>query len=123
MGGAGPVGTDSVSLQHWLQRFGAESGELRLIVGDFTECLRNGRPPWDAYQAMMSVRMIELERQPGIIPVGVGETWRRMMEKSLLQVTGKEAKAACRTDQLVGGVEAGIEGGIHVMRVLWQEHS
>ena len=67
--------------------------------------------------------MIELERQPGIIPVGVGETWRRMMAKSLLQVTGKEAKAACRTDQLVGGAEAGIEGGIHVMRVLCQEHS
>ena len=33
--GAGPGGTDSVSLQHWLQRFGATSAELRLIVGDF----------------------------------------------------------------------------------------
>ena len=32
LGGAGPGGTDSVSLQHWLLRFGAASGELRLIV-------------------------------------------------------------------------------------------
>ena len=46
LGGAGPGGTDSVSLQHWLLRFGAASAELRLIVGDFVEWLENGRPPW-----------------------------------------------------------------------------
>ena len=34
-GGASPGGTDLVSLQHWLLRFGAASGELRLIVADF----------------------------------------------------------------------------------------
>ena len=44
-GGAGPGGTDSVSLQQWLMRFGAASAELRLIVGDFVEWLGNGRPP------------------------------------------------------------------------------
>ena len=44
-GGAGPGGTDSVSLQHWLLRFGAAIAELRLIVWDFVEWLRNGRPP------------------------------------------------------------------------------
>ena len=36
-GEAGPGKTDSVSLQHWLLRFGAAYGELRLIVGDFAE--------------------------------------------------------------------------------------
>ena len=36
-GGAGPRGIDSVSLQHWLLRFGAASAELRLIVGYFIE--------------------------------------------------------------------------------------
>ena len=45
------------------------------------------------------------------------------MSKCLLQVTGLEAKAACRTIQLAGGVEAGIEGAIHAMRVLWEEHA
>ena len=37
---------------------------------------------------------------------------------SVLWVIGQEAKAACGTEQLVGGVEAGIEGGIHAMRLL-----
>ena len=117
--GSGPGGTDSVSFQHWLLRFGAASGELRPIVADFTEWLSNGRPPWDAYRVMMSGRLIALDKQPRVRPVGVGETWRRLMAKCLLQLTGQEAKAACGTEQLAGGVEAGIEGSIHAMRVLW----
>ena len=38
-------------------------------------------------------------------------------------MTGQEAKAAWGTEQLSGGVEAGIEGRIHTMRLLWQQHS
>ena len=45
------------------------------------------------------------------------------MAKFLLRVTGQEANAACRRAQLAGGVKAGIEGGIHETRVLWEEHS
>ena len=88
LGGAGPGETDSVSLQHWLLRFGAVSAELRQIFSDFVEWLGNGRPPWAAYQALMSGRLIALDKQPGIRPVGVGETWRRLMAKCLLKVSG-----------------------------------
>ena len=70
--GAGPGETDLVSLQHWLLRFSAASGELRLIVGDFVEWLGNGRPPWAAYRALISGQLITLDKQPGIRPVGVG---------------------------------------------------
>ena len=80
-------------------------------------------PPWAAYWALMSGRMIVLDKQPGIRLVKVGETWRRMMAKCLLWFTGQEAKAVCGTTQLTGEVEAGIEGRIHEMRVLCEEHS
>ena len=107
-GGAGPGGTDSISLHHWLLRFGAASGELRLIVAEVGEWLSNGRPPWAAYRALMSVRLVALDKSPGIRPVGIGATWRRLLVKCLLRVSGREATAACRTEQLAGGVEAGI---------------
>ena len=71
----------------------------------------------------MSGWLMALEKQLGIRLVCVGKNWRRLMAKCLLRVTGKEAKDACGTDQLAGSVEAGIEGGIHAMRVLWQECS
>ena len=83
-GGGGPGGTDSVSLQHWLLRFGEASGELRLIVGKFTEWLSNGRPPWATYLTMMSGRLIALDKQPGIRPIRIGETWRQLMGKCLI---------------------------------------
>ena len=121
-GWAGLGGKDSVSLQHWLLRFVAASAELRLIFGDFVDWLVNGRPPWASYIALMSGRLIVLYKQPVIRPVRVRETWRRMMAKCLLRVTGPEAKTACGTTQITGGVEAGIEGEIHVMRVHWEEH-
>ena len=94
-----------------------------MISRDFTDCLRNVRPPWSAYQSIISDRLIALDKQPGIRPVGVVDTWRRLMAKCLLQVTGKEAKTACGTDQFSGGVEAGIEVGIHAMHFLWKKHS
>ena len=109
-------------MQHWILRFGAASAELRLIVGDFVEWLGNGQPPWAAYWTLMSGWLIALYKQPWIRAVGVGETWRLIMEKCLLRVAGPEAKAACGMAQLAGGLEAGIEGAIHAMGVLWDEH-
>ena len=48
----------------------------------------------------MSGRLIAMDKQPGIRPVRVGETWSRLMEKILLRVVGPEAKAACGTTEL-----------------------
>ena len=61
-GGAGPGGMESVSLQHWLLHLKSASIYLRLLVADFAEWLGNGRPPWAAYRAMMSGRLIALDK-------------------------------------------------------------
>ena len=82
-----------------------------MTVADFAEWIANGRPPWAAYPVFMSAQFITIDKHPGFRPVGVGETWRRLMAKCVLWVTSQEAKDACGTEQMVGGVEAGIEGG------------
>ena len=87
-GGVGPGGTDLVSLQHLLLRFGAAIGKLRLIAVEFGEWLCNGRPPWAAYCAMMSGQLIALDKCPGIRPVRIAETWRRLLANCLLRGTG-----------------------------------
>ena len=85
--------------------------------------VRKWADPWADYRALMSGRLIALGKQPGTRPVGVGETWQRLMAKCLLLVAGPEAKATCGTTQLAEGVEAGKERAIHEMRVLWEEHA
>ena len=111
-----------ISLQHWLLRFGAASGALRLIVVEMGEWLSNGRPPWAVYCSLMSGQLIALDKSPGIRPVGIGETWRRLLAKCLLLVSGQESKTAYGTDQLAGGVETGIKGAIHAARLQWVQH-
>ena len=44
------------------------------------------------------------------------------METNYGEVPPEVAKAACGTTQLAGGLKAGIEGAIHAVRVLWEEH-
>ena len=58
----------------------------------------------------MRSRLIALDKKPGFRPVGFVKTWRWLMAKCecVLRVLGQEAKAACWTEQLAEGVEAGI---------------
>ena len=74
LGSSGPGGTDSEALQGWLLKFGEDSIILRTSVETFVDWLANGGLLWAAYHAFMSVRLIELDKKPGVRPVGVGET-------------------------------------------------
>ena len=70
----------------------------------------------------MSSRLVALDKMPGVRPLGCGEVWRRGSAKCVLAVAGHEAKTECGKDQLCAGLEAGIDGGIHAMRRLWDEN-
>ncbi len=122
-GSAGPGGSDAQALQHWLLRFGGASQELRRAVAGLVDWMSNGTPPWAAYRALKAGRLIALDKCPGVRPVGIGECWSRLRAKCVLLLAIEEAKEACGVDQLCTGLEAGIEGVVHAMRLLWQSHA
>ena len=70
----------------------------------------------------MAGRLVALAKCPGVRPIGVGETWRRLAAKATLLVSGCDAKERCDIDQLCAGLVAGIEGGIHAINELWRQH-
>ena len=70
----------------------------------------------------MTGRLVALDKCPGIRPIGIGETWRRLAAKCNLEVTGQEATYACGKEQLCTGLKVGIEGGIHASRTLYALH-
>ena len=76
-----------------------------------------------AYCTFMSGRFISLDKHPGVRPVGVGETWRRLFSKIILTVKGLEATMVCHDDQLCAGLKAGINGAIQGVQALWDENS
>ena len=72
--------------------------------------------PWAMVRALLAARMVPLAKKPtGVRPVAIGEAWRRCISKCALTAGGADAKAACGSDQLCAGLEAGIEGGIGVI--------
>ena len=117
LGGAGPF-MDTIRLHHCLLRYGEASSELQQIVAPITDWIANSCPPWAEYRALMAVCLIGMDKQPGVRPVGIVETWRCYFSKCILEVDGSEYKESCGMEHICGGMEAGIEGGIRAMRLL-----
>ena len=102
-------GTESVSLQHWVLQFRVASTESWKIVGEFGDWMVNGRPIWVAYRALVLGCLIVLNKSPGIRPVVLGETWQRILEKCVLELTG--AKRPEGWSNSAGGWRLGLKVG------------
>ena len=73
--------------------------------------MANYFPTWAAYPDLMSNLLIEINKQPGVHMVGIGEMWHFCMTKCVMVVTRSESKEACGTEHLCGKLEAIIDGG------------
>lgn len=115
-GGAGPSGLDAAELKEWLFRFGPSSLALGEELAQWTRWLANESPPWAAYRALMANRLIAIDKQPGVRPVGCGEVIRRLMAKAVILACGERATEACGAVNLCAGLSAGIEGAFHALK-------
>ena len=55
--------------------------------------------------------------------IGVGETLRRIVGKAVGHLTRLDIEEVCSVSQLCSGLKAGIEGGVHAIRELFDDHS
>ena len=118
-GGAGPSGTDS---EHWKDvflRFGAHSSSLRDEVAALTTKIANEIVPWSQIRALMSGRLIALDKCPGVRPIGIGECLRRIMCKCVADATKKDLEEVCGAQQLACGLKSGIEGAVHAIEEIF----
>ena len=70
----------------------------------------------------MSGRLIALDKQPEIRPVGKGEMWRRFFAKIVLKVKLPEAIMVCQDDHMCAGIKTVIDGTIHGVQALWDKN-
>jgi hypothetical protein len=70
---------------------------------------------------MMACRLVALDKQPGVRPVGIGEIFRRLLAKAILLSVGSEATSSCDNLNLCTGLKARIEGAVHALQDAWSK--
>ena len=121
-GSSGASETDSEHWQTVLIRHGAHSTPLRDEDATLVTKMCNQILPWSKVRALVSGRLIALDKCSGVRPIGIGECLRRIICKSLPEFTKIDLEETCSTDQLACGLKAGVEGAIHALSDVFDDN-
>jgi hypothetical protein len=61
--------------------------------------------------------LVALDKQPGVRPIAIEKIWHQCIAKGNLAGSRAQANGACGSIQLCTGLEAGIEGALHAVRL------
>ena len=67
-------------------------------------------------EPLLACRLIALDKNPGVRPIGVGDVARRIIAKAVIQFAKEDIQQACGCQQLCGGQVSGIEAAVHSVR-------
>jgi hypothetical protein len=119
-GGAGPSGGDADHWRHMLTGFHAASTELCDEMAAFARRLCSQYVDPVSLMPFLSNRLIPLDKCPGLRPIGIGESYRRIIGKAIVAHLKMPILKATGVTQLCAGQEAGCEAAIHAMLQLFE---
>ena len=70
---------------------------------------------------LLACRLIALNKNPGVRPIGIGDNARRIIAKAILTVTKPDIQEAAGSIQLCAGQISGIEAAVHAADSLFQQ--
>ena len=121
-GGVGPGGSDASQWQNYLLWYGAHSAKLCDAMAELARKIANNVVNWVDICTLMSSCLIALDKCPGVRPIAIGEEHRWILCKVLAMATGSDVVDLCGVRQVSFGLKAGIEGSVHAIRELYEEH-
>jgi hypothetical protein len=69
-------------------------------MASFVELLANGSPEYAMFRAANITRLVALDKEPGVRPVGIGEIWMRLWAQCVHAETKKDATRECANVQM-----------------------
>jgi hypothetical protein len=72
-------------------------------------------------QSFVACRLIPLNKNPGVRPIGIGETIRRIVGKVISWVVKQDVMDVVGPLQVAAGMRAGSESAIHAMREMFED--
>ena len=114
-GGAGPSGVDANAWRHLLSGY-RPSQQLADAMASLARRLCTELVDPESVTAYTSSRLVPIDKNPGVRPVGIGEVVRRIVGRAALRVISPDLRRVAGSDQLCVGQRAGIESAIHELR-------
>ena len=122
-GAAGPSKLDAEQFKNILvsNKYKHEGKELREQIALLARKLATTTVDPSAIEALIACNLIPLNKNPGVRPIGVGETLRRIIGKAIGWVLKNDIQEAAGPLQVATGLESGEEAAIHAMKEIFED--
>ena len=124
-GSAGPSQTDAEFFRFILthKNFKEEGKKLRNEIAKFARLIASKPFNPDLLDSYVNSRLIPLNKCPGVRPIGIGETFRRIVGKCLSWELKTAIQVAAGPLQVCTGLKSGSEAAVHYMREQFETES
>ena len=120
-GSAGPSGLDSDVWRRMCSSFKGSSSRMCQAVAGLARLLATHTLEAEHLAPFLACRLVALDKQPGVRPIGISEVCRRITAKAILHVVGRDVEEACGHLQKCSGCPAGLEAAVHAMQRIHQD--
>ena len=122
-GGAGPSGIDTDTWKRILcSKSGGKASEILCdSIANIVRRFATEHVDPNCIDALVNCRLLPLDKNPGIRPIGIGEVLRRIMGKAFSSFTRGDTMKSVGPLQLSVGHEGGVEAAAHAMRDIYND--
>ena len=114
-GAAGPSGIDAMGWRRLCSSFKASVSLCHALAAIARRLCTSYVDPV-GLSAFVACRLIALNKNPGVRPIGIGETSRRIICKAILTILHYDILDVTGVEQLCTGIDSGCEAAVHTIR-------
>ena len=115
-GAEGPSGTDAAGWKRLCTSFRSHSSDLCDAIASLAKRICTAYLDPKGLEAFVACRLITLDKCPGVRPIGIGETLRRIIGKAISNTLKYDIQDAVGPLQLCAAFEGGCEAAVHAMQ-------
>ena len=116
-GAAGPSRLDAHAWRRLCTCFKGASRDLCASLASVARRIYSSYVNPTLIAPLLASRLITLNKNPGVRPIGIGDTARRIIANAILSIIGPDIQDATGCQQLCGGQIAGIEAAVHATKM------
>ena len=114
-GSASPSGIDARGWRRLCSSFHSSSTDLCHSLALMARRLCSSFVDPQSLAPFLSCRLIALDKNPGVRPIGIGEVARRIVAKAVLTILRTDIQEAAGSLQLCAGQISGVEAAVHAI--------